>query len=214
LGQATVEAMSVGPILSDDRAARLAAAEAKLTRVLALAPDNPLAHLYIGVVKIHSNRVTQGIAECERALGLDPNLALAHGYIGLAKYFLGRGEETESHVEKARGLSLRDREAYYWYANVGVAKTQLGDNEEAVAWLRRSIDANRTFALAHFALGGILAQLDQLDEASAAIKAGLLLDPGFTVARYRAYASTDNPLYITGRKRLAEGMRKAGVPEG
>ena len=48
-----------------------------------------------------------------------------------------------------------------------------------------------------------------LDEARAAVKAGLALDPHFTIQRL-----VDNPTYLAGRERICEGMRMAGVPEG
>ena len=37
---------------------------------------------------------------------------------------------------------------------------------------------------------------------------------GFTIARYRPFAPSDNPVYLAGRERIYEGMRMAGVPEG
>ena len=45
-------------------------------------------------------------------------------------------------------------------------------------------------------------------------KAGLALNPGFTIRRLRATQSSDNPTYLAGRERMYEGMRMAGVPEG
>src|SRR5262249_39485924 len=77
----------------DDRAARLAAAEAAATKVLSLAPEHAEAHCALGAVQIVTNRAALGIAECERALALDRNLAHAHACIGMAKFLLGRGEE-------------------------------------------------------------------------------------------------------------------------
>jgi hypothetical protein len=60
-----------------------------------------------------------------------------------------------------------------------------------------------------------LARLGRLDEARAAVNAGLALDPRFTIRRYRdvTYSNSDNPTYRAGRERLIEGMRLAGVPE-
>ena len=97
---------------------------------------------------------------------------------------------------------------------VGIAKLQLGADAEAVAWLRRSIEANRNHPLAHFYLAAALALLGALDEARAAAQAGLALNPSFTIRRFRANASSDNPTYLAGRERIYEGMRMAGVPEG
>ena len=45
-------------------------------------------------------------------------------------------------------------------------------------------------------------------------QAGLALNPGFTIRRYRAGAQSDNPLFLKRRERMIEDMRKAGVPEG
>ena len=73
----------------------------------------------------------------------------------------------------------------------------------------------RNFPLAHFHLAAALARLGSPDEARAAAQAGLVLDPNFTIRRYRAGASSDNnPTYLAGRERVIDSMRIAGVPEG
>jgi len=96
----------------------------------------------------------------------------------------------------------------------GVAKFWHGDDPEAIAWLRRSIEANRNFPIAHFHLAAALALLGLLDEARVVAKTGLTLDPGFTIRRCRAGALSDHPNYLAGRERSYEGMRMAEVPEG
>jgi hypothetical protein len=97
---------------------------------------------------------------------------------------------------------------------VGTAKLQLGVDAEAVAWLQRSIDANRNFPLTHFVLAAALGLLGAMDEARATAKAGLALHPDFTISRLRAVVYSDNATYLAGRERLCMGMRMAGVPEG
>jgi predicted RNA polymerase sigma factor len=98
---------------------------------------------------------------------------------------------------------------------VGLAKAQLGADAEAVIWMRRGLDANRNYSVTHFDRAAVLARLGKLDEAQAAVNAGLALDPRFTIRRYRdvTYANSDDPTYRAGRERLIEGMRLAGVPE-
>ncbi len=214
IGMASVDAQRGAYFLADDRTARLAAAEAALSKVLSLAPNHAIAHYLLGLVQIFSNRATQGIAQCDHALALDRNLAVAHGLIGFAKYVSGHGEETEAHVQEALRLSPRDTSAYLWLGWVGVAKSQLCADEEAVAWHRRGIEANRNFAGTHFFLAAALGLLGRLDEARAAAQAGLAHDPTFTIRRFRAGVSSDNATYLAGRERMYDGMRKAGVPEG
>jgi Flp pilus assembly protein TadD len=170
--------------------------------------------LFLGFVQIHTNRVDRGIAECQQALALDHNLALAYGIIGLAKVFAGHPEETESHVLEALRLSPRDNEAYNWIMFVGVAKLCLSRDEEAVEWLHRSVESNRNIPVAHFHLAAALAQLGRLDEARAAVAAGLALNPTFTIRRYRKAVRSEDAVVRAQGYRLVEAMRKAGVPEG
>jgi tetratricopeptide (TPR) repeat protein len=213
VGTAGVDCASVGVFLTGDRAARAAAAEAALTKVLSLAPNHALAQYLLGCLQIFTNRAAEGIAKCEHALALDRNLALAHGAIGTAKISTGRAEETESHILEALRLSPRDTYAYTWMYVAGVAKLFLGRDEEAIAWLLRSIEANRNFPTSHFYLAATRAHLGRMIEARAAMKAGLTLNPTFTIHRFRAGAFSDNPTYLAGRERVYDGMRKAGVPE-
>ena len=214
VGTANVDARSASYIMTDERAERLAAAEATLTKVLSLAPDHAMAHYLVGLVQIYSKRADQGIEECERALALDRNLALAHALIGFAKYVSGRGEETEAHVLEGLRLSPRDSNANVWMVWVGNAKAQIGADEDAIAWLRRGIEANRNLPIGHFFLAAAFAVMNRHDDARNAARAGLMLDPSFTIRRFRASAASDNPTYLARRERVYEGMRHAGVPEG
>jgi TolB-like protein len=214
VGMAVVDLATGSAFLTDDRGARCSAAETNAIKALSLAPDHALAHLVLGGVYIWTNRAVQGIVECEQALALNRNLAAAHGFIGMAKFSMGRAVETEGHILEALRLSPRDISAYVWMHFVGVAKMHLGADAEAVSWERRSIEANRNFPIAHFGLASALALLGALDEARTAAKAGLALDPDFTIHRFRNSRLSDNPTVLAGQDRFCEGMRMAGVPEG
>ena len=214
VGTAMVDVRSANIFATDDWAAHYATAEAMVSKALTLAPDHARAHFSLGLVQIYTKRVTQGIAECERALALDRNLARAHGTIGLAKYIMGRGEETEVHIQEALRLSPRDRSAHGWMAFAGLAKLGLGADEEAVERLRRSVEINRNHPVNHFLLAAALAHTGRLDEARSELRAGLAINPTFTISRLRAFGATDDPAELARGKRIVEGMRKAGVPEG
>jgi TolB-like protein/class 3 adenylate cyclase len=214
VGSARVKAAIGANLTRDDWTAQFAAAEAAVIGALSLAPNHARAHSVLGFVQTHTSRPVQGIAECERALALDRNLADAHGFIGLAKYFLARGEETEGHIHEAFRLSPRDNNAYRWLMFVGLAKLSIGADAEAVAWLRRSIEANRNHPVPHWFLAAALSFLGSRDEARAAAQAGLVLNPTFTIRRYLARATSHHPSLVAARKRTSEGMRMAGVPEG
>ena len=214
LGTAAVDLQVAAGYQTDDRPGRFAAVEAALTKVLSRAPNNAWAHYLMCRVKVQSKRGLQGVAECERALALNPNLATAHAQIGLAKVFDGRPEETESHELEALRVSPHDTEASVWVAYIGLAKLHLGAYEEALDLYRRSNELNSNYATGRFNLAATLVELGRLEEARAEVQAGLALNPGFTIRRYRAGAQSDNPLFLKRREQITEDMRKAGVPEG
>ena len=215
VGSAVADVREGANSFATDPSAVFAAAEAKLSKALSSVPDHARGHMWLGLVDIWTRRAAQGIAECDHALALDRNLAHAHSIIGRAKVFVGRAEETEAHVAEALRLSPRDTMAYIWMYFAGLAKLHLGRYEQAIAWFRRAIEANRNYPAANFNLAAALAQLGRLDEARSAVTAGLALNPDFTVSRAGAAltARSDDPTYLPQLEPIFEGMRKAGVPE-
>jgi TolB-like protein len=215
VGSADADTVAGASAFVPNPIAAFAAAEAKLAKALSLVPDHAPGHMTLGHVYIYTRRAAQGIAECEHALALDRNLATAHAIIGLGKILVGRAEETEAHVGEAARLSPRDNSAHAWKTFVGVAKLILGSYEQAAAWFRRAIEANRNYPIAYFLSAAGLAQLGRLDDAHSAVQAGLALNPSFAISQARATwtALSDNPTYLVQLQPILEGLRKAGVPE-
>jgi TolB-like protein len=185
VGSARVDMALGAALMADDWSERFASAETSLTKVLSLAPNHALAHVFLSIVQMYTKRGAQGIAECEQALALDRNLASAHAFIGTAKVLLGRGAETEPHINEAFRLSPRDTMAHRWLVWVGLAKTDLGADAEAVVWLRRSAgrSASGTCARSEFHYSPLPC----------------------------CYQGTERQCDLP---RAIEGMRLAGVPEG
>jgi TolB-like protein len=213
VARAWIDLSFVGSWLSEDRRGLLLSAEAYIDKALKLRPDSANAHCALGVLRTYSNRAIQGIAECERALAIDRNFAAAHGFIGMAKILVGRNEDTEAHILEALRISPPDYVAWGWMGFAGTAKIHLGHDEAALSWLNRSIELNPNIPVTRFCLAATLAQLDRVEEAREAARACLKLNPSFTIARFRSQTSSDHPIYLAGRERIYEGLRKAGVPE-
>ena len=215
VGSALADAVEGADLFVTNPTAAFAAAEAKLAKALSSVPDHARGHMLLGLVDIWTNRAADGIAECEHALALDRNLAHAHSLIGLGKIYIGRAEETEAHIAHALRLSPRDTLANDWMTSAGSAQLHLGRYEQAVAWCRRAIEANRDYSLPYFQLATALALLGRLDEGRSAVRAGLVLNPDFAITGARALwtAMSDNPTYLAQLDAVFEGLRKAGVPE-
>jgi tetratricopeptide (TPR) repeat protein len=200
--------------LTDNRLPWLRSAEADFVKALRLRADDASVHTHFGWVCVVSKRVDRGVSECERALVINRNCVWAHVHIGGAKYVLGRNDETEAHIREALRLSPRDRNVGIWFQVVGFAKLGAGRDEDAIRWLSQSIEANPNLPMSHFLFAAASARLGRIEEAHDALRSGLELNPSFTIARFRSQTSSDNPVYLAGRERMYDGLRKAGVPEG
>ena len=89
----------------------------------------------------------------------------------------------------------------------------LGKDEEALAWLRKSVESNRNYPLAIFTYAAALALVGRIEEARAKVQAGLAIAPEYTIRRYRLGGVSDNPTYFQQRERVIDGLRRAGAPE-
>ena len=211
---ASVEAALGLLFLTDRPQDHLTASEALVLKALRLAPDHPWAHFTLATLLINTtNRMDQGVAECHRALALDPNLADAHVLLGIAKFYSGCGGDTEIHVREALRLSPRDVFACHWMSTAGFAKLQIAEDAEAVAWFARGLEANRNFTDLHFGYAAALALLGKQEEARAAARTGLAVDPTFTIRRVRGVPARGNAKFVAGAKRFIKGLYIAGVPE-
>jgi hypothetical protein len=78
-----------------------------------------------------------------------------------------------------------------------------------------AINSMKTLSLFEvpFYLSAALARLGRLVEARSEARAGLAINPAFTIYRFRADWLSDNPTAAAGQERIIDGLRKAGVPE-
>jgi hypothetical protein len=97
-----------------------------------------------------------------------------------------------------------------------LANLCLANDDAAVTWLRRSVEANRNLPITLFWLAAALANLGGREDATAAVDAALALDPSVTVGRLQGMLTgmSDNPTFQAQIPRVLEGLRKAGFPEG
>jgi TolB-like protein len=214
LGLADTHMSEVNMYGSDDRAGQIGAAKAAATRALALVPDSAKAHVIYGTVLYAMCAPERAQREFKLAISLDGNLASAHAYLGLMKFFLGRAGETRAHVEEAMRLSPRDPLLFRWYFFVGLADIYLERVVHGVESMRKSVEINPNWGLSQFVLAGALALAGLLAEAAEVCAIARRLAPNFTIAKYRAEAISDNPVYLAQREYFDKGLRLAGVPEG
>ena len=195
-----------------ERTADLEVAERAIASVLQGDPTHPFAHYLRGETLRARSRYSEALAAFDRVLTLNQSFARAHAYRGLIHIFLGRAEETERDIAAAIRLSPKDPLLGAWLAREGLAKLHLGQDQEAIAPLRRAAAVNPLFDFPHLYLACAFARLDRDAEARASLAEFLKLRPGYTLARYRGLTSTD-PNFLAQRERIYDGLRRAGLPE-
>jgi TolB-like protein len=213
LGLADAHIWEVNCFISDDRPGQIGAADAAVRQALELAPRSAAAHLGYGTVLYAMSRPERALREFELASRLDRNLAAAHGYLGQVKLALGRAGETRAHVEEAMRLSPQDQLLRHWHLLIGLGDVYLGRVVHGTESLRKAVELHPDWGFAQFALAGALGLAGLLAEAAEACAVARRLAPNLTIAKFRAEAVSDNPIYLAQREYFYEGLRLAGVPE-
>ncbi|PJG51726.1 guanylate cyclase [Bradyrhizobium forestalis] len=207
-----------GTLLSNSRFSRsreedLRQAGEAVDRALALDPKSAVAHYMKAGLHYQFGRLEQAVGEYEAAIALDRNFASSYGMLGATKVILGQPEEAFGHVQKAIQISPRDPSLSMWQMFVGVANLHLGRDDEAVAWLRRSVDLNSRSSFGHLFLASALALAGQEAAARVEMAEFRRLNPDFTLSRFKAVEPSDRPAFLAQRQRVYEGLRRAGMPE-
>ena len=148
----------------------------------------------------------------DRALSLNPNSAQAWMTCGWIHAFTGRAAPGIEAFERGLRLSPRDPLAFNFRSGLAFAHLIAGRYEEGLTHVRQGlIEQPRSIALLRIK-AGLCGLAGRVDEGREAIERLLELYPGMTMAHFMKAAS----IYILPEPRViyAEGLRKAGMPEG
>ena len=145
-----------------------------------------------------------------RAVDLSPNFAYARALLGVSNAYAGNADLARTHIEKAIALSPRDTFIDKFFLYLAVAEFQAARYEAAAEAAERAIQikpghpSSYMFRTAALALAGH----DETAEAACATYQEL-------VPTARASTIEKTVLYYLpeDRRRMADGMRKAGLPE-
>jgi TolB-like protein/dienelactone hydrolase/Flp pilus assembly protein TadD len=190
-------------------------------RLLAAHPDNVWGHYVKGVVAhakgtFHlDTEFDAALTQFQSAIAADPNFAPAYADMGNVLVLSGRAEDAIEPIDKALRLDPHDsrqfmREYYMCDAYAHMAKW-----EETATWCERSIGSSPKFELPYYDLAAAYGWLGRAAEASAAVAEIKKLNPDITIHEYlyRVWrARSGNETWRAEDKRIAEGLRKAGLP--
>jgi TolB-like protein/Flp pilus assembly protein TadD len=147
----------------------------------------------------------------DRALALNPNSACAWQLRGWVECWQNRPGPAIQAVERAMRLSPLGQESHGLKSQLALAHLAAGRYEEAMGWADQALH-ERPGTVSSLRLKAILCGLlGRMEDGKELLGRLLQLTPDATIAQFNAETSTFLAAEI--RAAMAEGLRKAGMPE-
>ena len=176
----------------------------------ALAADPSCADAYslMAMYHLEVKEFDQALEMAEKSISLAPNNAENLGEASVVMNKTGQ-------QERALELGKRAMRACPVYRPgvlrcLGLSYYLLGEFDSAIRAFKESIKRESEYLTAHTNLASIYGELGKLEEADKAVREILRLSPEFSIKAYMSGLSFSNPEILI---RIAEGLRKAGLPE-
>jgi adenylate cyclase len=193
-------------------------ADEAVRMAVSIDPNLAQAHYAEGLVRRAKGEQQAALTAFTRAVELDPNLARAYAEKGNELTRAGRPSEAIPLAEKAIKLSPRDPALGGFYWIIGRAHFYMGRYPDAIPWLQQSIAVrpnmwyNRLYLVSAYALS------DHNEEALKVLQEfnSRREFVGYTIERVKSNLEAvpdDNPVVISARQKLQEGLQMAGMPE-
>jgi adenylate cyclase len=174
-------------------------------RSIAIAPEEARPYATKSLYLSNGNHSVEGLRAADAGLSVNPNDPLLHAARGIAEDYLGHFDQGISEVRQAMRLSPRDPNTGAWHNFAAFAELGLGHFDAAIDEANKAIDAGYRVFQAYTMLTVAYALDGKLAEAKAALAEARRVNPKLTVKLMREL-DPDFPW-------MAEGLRKAGLPE-
>jgi DNA-binding SARP family transcriptional activator/tetratricopeptide (TPR) repeat protein len=200
------QAWAPDPLAATLRAGQLA------ERAVTLDPGDARALALVGHVRAFLHRqAEEARALHERAISLNPGLPLAWCLSGLAHCYLGLHETAVEQIRRAQSLAPHDPHAFFFDMALMMPYFLRGEFENAVVVGRRAVELNPGFSSTYKGYLATLGQLRRRQEAARVLARLLQLEPGFCV---KSALERSPMVRLADQNLYAEGLRRAGLPEG
>ena len=150
-----------------------------------------------------------GVALIDRALALTPNYGVALAQSGYVRVWLGDSERAIDHLQRAMRLSPVDILMFLMQGATATAHFIAGRDDEAFAWAEKSAQRNPFIVGPTRIAAASAAYLGRSEDAAKYLARVLQIDPGLALSNLGERINFRQP---QDRARLAEGLRKAGLP--
>ena len=151
-----------------------------------------------------------GAALIDQALALNPNSSLALAQSGYVRVWLGEPDLAIDHLQRAMRLSPVDSLMFMMHGGMAFAHFTAGRYDEAFAWAEKALQRNPFVSPATRIATASAALLGRSADAAKYLALLRQLDPGLRVSNLHERINLRRP---DDHARLADGLRRAGLPE-
>ncbi|WDZ80580.1 adenylate/guanylate cyclase domain-containing protein (plasmid) [Ensifer adhaerens] len=173
--------------------------------------DDPTALTAAGAATSICGDLERATTFIEKALALDPNNAWAWARLGWLAIYKDEAAYATERFQRAMTLSPRDPLAFNMKLGMAFSLAMEGHLSQALAIAHEVVNTYPDVTWSYRHLAAWSAMSGDLETARWAAGKLLAAEPGFTIDRYRALPWFQNiPRW---QDQMAEGLRKAGLPE-
>jgi adenylate cyclase len=175
-------------------------------KALAMDETDSLSHTLLGSVYLMMRQYEQAIAAGERAVALNPNGAFDRGLFGMTLSYAGRPDEAIDHLKQ--GIRLNPFPEYWYFLHLGRCYVHKGQYEEALTEFKKGLHRAPYVLAIHVGLAVAYSLLDRKEEARAAAKKVLEINPNFSLERFFKTLPFKNQADL---ELVLDALRKAGL---
>jgi len=175
-------------------------------KAISLDDSLAIAHVILGYMLMMTRDYDKAIAQGEKAMTLEPNSAdILHWHAAIL-FYSARVDESIPLFRQA--LRLNPMPPNVYYRHFGAALRHSEQYDEAIALLKKAIAREPNDLIAYIALTSAFEMAGRMEEARAAAKEILRINPRFSVERYeQTYPFKDK----VAKDRIIDALRKAGL---
>ena len=170
-------------------------------------PEQALPHVVAAVAAGFDRDLERAKAEVDIALALNPNLAMANNVFGTMRIYSGQPLEAIPAIERAMRLDPAGSGQFLHF--LGMANLLAGKYETAAALLKQRVVLMPETDFSRAILASALGHLGEVEEARRVWGELEEINPKYSFRDHFSRQPFKNPADI---ERVAEGLRKAGLP--
>lgn len=175
-------------------------------KVLSMDETDSRAHALLGSVYLLMRQYDKAIAAGKESVELEPNGAMVHGLLGNTLSYAGRPDEAI--IQLNQGIRLNPRPPAWYYCHLGRCYRQKGQYEKSLAEFKKALKFAPNHLGSQIGLTVMYSLLGREEEARAAGKKLLEMDPNFSVERLKKISPYKNQ---ADTKQIVDALRKAGL---